>query len=70
MNLPLAPVDPLQVPGDEEYSPNPISIAFKNCVGPTKFPVAKQLEIQSYNCSQKLDIIHLQECKIDKDSFS
>ena len=48
----------------------PITVAFINCVGQTKFPVSKQLEIQSNACTQNLDIIHLQDCKIDQDSFS
>ena len=70
MYIPLAPVDWLQGPSNEESVPIAISIAYINCVGQSKFPVAKQLEIQSFICSQKLDIIHLQECKIDEDSFS
>ena len=70
MNILLAPVDPLQGPSDEDKTQIPISIAFINCVGQSKFPVAKQLESQSYIFTQKLDIIHLQECKIDEDSFS
>ena len=70
MNILLAPVDPLQGPSDKDKTQIPISIAFINCVGQSKFPVAKQLESQSYIFTQKLDIIHLQEYKIDEDSFS
>ena len=70
MNLPLAPVDLLHGPSNEESVPIPISIAYINCVGQSKFPIAKQLEIQSFISAQNLDIIHLQECKIDEDSFA
>ena len=54
-------------------SPSPTSslnIAYINCVGQTKFSVSKQLEIQSYMRSHSIDILHLQECLIDDDSFS
>ena len=51
-------------------SKSSLNIAFINCVGQTKFPVAKQLEIESYIRSKNLDIIHLQECKIEEENFS
>ena len=47
-----------------------LNIAYINCVGQSKFPVSKQLEIESYVRDQKLDIIHLQEIKIEDTSFS
>ena len=47
-----------------------IEIAYLNCVGQTKFTIAKQLEIQNYICEQNLDILHLQECMIESDTFS
>ena len=79
MDAPLLPVNnephtsscspPLQGTSDESNL-IPLTIAFINCVGQSKFPISKQLEIQSFICAQKIDILHLQECKIDEDSFS
>ena len=69
MNQTLAPVDPPLQGSSETNDPIPISMAFRNCVGQSKFPIAKQLEIQSFACTQNLDILHL-SCKIDKDTFS
>ena len=59
-------------PGDDDADavPIPINIAYINCYGQSKFPVSKQLEIQSFICQHKLDIIHLQKSKIDEDSFA
>ena len=65
----LAPqVTPVGTSNDRD-SPS-IVIAYLNCVGQTKFPIFKQLEIESFVCSNKIDILHLQECRIDDDSFS
>ena len=50
-------------------SPSIINIAYINCVGQTKLTLSKQLEIQSYMKSHRVDILHLQECMIDNDSF-
>ena len=47
-----------------------ITVAFINCVGQTKLPISKQLEIQSFVCTNKVDILHLQECRMDDDSFA
>ena len=72
MCLPLVPIVP--DPGPSEDVPYasqiPINIAYINCYGQSKFPISKQLEIQSYVCQNKLDIVHLQECMIDEDSFA
>ena len=61
-------------PSRTSFNPSPqsseLTIAFINCVGQSKFTLPKQLEIQSYMRSHKIDIIHLQECMIDEDSFS
>jgi exonuclease III len=46
-----------------------LNIAYINCVGQDKFTVKKQLEIQQYVKSNNIDILHLQECKTDDDSF-
>ena len=70
MNRTLAPVDPPIQGTSDESNPIPLTIAFINCVGQSKFPISKQLKIQSYVCAQKHDILQLQECKIDEDSFS
>ena len=69
---PLAPNVMHVGPGDNDADavPIPINIAYINCYGQSKFPVSKQLEIQSFICKNKLDIIHLQESKIDEDSFA
>ena len=52
---------------------NPLSsklnISFINCVGQSRFTMSKQLEIQRYIKKHNIDILHLQECKIDDDSF-
>ena len=47
-----------------------LTLAFINCVGQSKFPLPKQLEIQNYIRSHKIDILHLQEVMIDDTSFS
>ena len=54
----------------ENLTSSNLNIAFINCVGQSKFNLAKQLEIQNFIRSQRLDILHLQEVKIDNDSFS
>ena len=38
-------------------------------VGQSKFTLSKQLQIQSYIKSSQIDIIHLQECKINDESI-
>ena len=48
----------------------PIVVAYMNCVGHTRLPVSKQLEIQSFVCTNRVDILHMQECKMDEDSFA
>ena len=77
MNHHLALVPPLAGPhgqGEENLDGAgeqsiPINIAYINCHGQTKFPISKQLEIKSFICQNKVDILHLQECKIDQNSF-
>ena len=72
------PMDPPRGPGDgghpligeHEDDFTPIIVAYINCVGQSKFPISKQLDIQSYVCTHKVDILHLQECKMDDDTFS
>ena len=54
----------------EEMDPPSIIVAFINCVGQSKLPISKQLEIQSFVCTNNVDILHLQECRIDDDSFA
>ena len=62
------PNHPPQTP--ENLSSSSLNVAFINCVGQSKFNLAKQLEIQNFIKSQRLDILHLQEVKVDHDSFS
>ena len=54
----------------EEMDPPSIIVAYINCVGQSKLPISKQLEIQSFVCTNNVDILHLQECRIDDDSFA
>ena len=71
--FPPPPGSPIQVEGTQSPPPSSksnISVAFINCVGQTRFILSKQLEIQNYIRSHSIDILHLQECKIDDDSFS
>ena len=71
--FPPPPGSPAQVEGIQSPPPaskSNICVAFINCVGQTRFPLSKQLEIQNYMRSQHIDILHLQECRIDDDSFS
>ena len=70
MDLQLAPNPHLGGPNEDKSQDNQIKIAYINCYGLYRLPTSKQLEIQSYVCSNKLDIIHLQECKIDDDTFA
>ena len=69
---PLAPYVMHLGPSDYEADTIsiPINIAYINCYGQSKLPISKQLEIQSFICQNKLDIIHLQEIKIYEDSFA
>ena len=77
MNPRLAQVPPLAGPQGQEDEHHdgaseqniPIQIAFINCHGQTKFNISKQLEIQSFICQNYIDILHLQECHIDQNSF-
>ena len=69
MDPTLAPQVTPVGPSDDRDSPS-IVIAYINCVGQTKLPISKQREIQSFVCSNKIDILHLQECRMDNDSFS
>ena len=71
--FPPPPGSPAQVEGTQSPPPaskSNINVAFINCVGQTRFALSKQLEIQNYMRSHNIDILHLQECKIDDESFS
>ena len=74
MEQSLDPGINLPGPGELDHNPaddfTPIIVAYINCVGQSKFPISKQLEIQSYVFTNKIDILHLQECKIYEDSFA
>ena len=62
--------DPSNLPSSSSISSSNLNISFINCVGQSKFTLSKQLEIQGYIKKYNIDILHLQECKIDDDSFS
>ena len=46
-----------------------ITVAFLNCRGQSGFNISKQLQIQSYLQNNSIDILHLQECRIDDETF-
>ena len=71
--LPPPSGSPAQVEGTQSPPPaskSSINVAFINCVGQTRFLLSKQLEIQNYMRTHNIDILHLQECRIDDESFS
>ena len=70
MNPQLAPNPNVVGYTRDKTCDNKINIAYINCYGKSKFLIDKQLEIQSYVCTNKLDIIHLQECRIEEDTFA
>ena len=47
-----------------------LTVAYLNCRGQTGFNVSKQLQIENYLQAHNIDILHLQECKIDDETFS
>ena len=48
---------------------NILTISYMNIHGQTKLTTAKQLQIQDFLKSKKIDILHLQEVEIDEESF-
>ena len=71
MDPPRGPGDgghPLNRDSEDDYTP--LTVAFINCVGQSRLPISKQLEIQGYVSTHRIDILHLQECKMDDDTFS
>ena len=72
MCLPLVPVARHVGPSDDDTdsAPIPLNVAYINCYSQSKFPISKQLEIKNFICQNNLDIVHLQEIKVDQDSFS
>ena len=46
-----------------------ITVAYLNCRGQSGFNVSKQLQIQSFLQNYSIDILHLQECRIEDDTF-
>ena len=69
---PLVPVARHVGPSDDDTdaAPIPLNVAYINCYSQSKFPISKQLEIQNFICQNNLDVVHLQEIKVDQDSFS
>ena len=64
------PLDPQVIPAGPSEESLAITVAYINCVGQSRFSISKQLEIQSFICSNNVDILHMQECRIDEDTFS
>ena len=46
-----------------------ITVAYLNCHGQSGFNVSKKLQIQSFLQNYSIDILHLQECRIEDDTF-
>ena len=49
---------------------NTLTIATMNCHGQTKFDTAKQLYIQNFLSSHKIDVLLCQETKIEENTFN
>ena len=64
------PASPDRPPSSPPTQTSEVTIGFINCVGQSKFPLSKQLEIENHVRSHKIDILHLQEIMIDETSFS
>ena len=64
------PASPDWPPSSPPTQTSEVTIGFINCVGQSKFPLSKQLEIENHVRSHKIDILHLQEIMIDETSFS
>ena len=47
-----------------------LTVAYLNIHGQTKLPTAKQLQIQDIIKTNKIDILHMQECEINSETFS
>ena len=47
-----------------------LTISYMNIHGQSKLPTVKQLQIQDFIKYNKIDILHLQECQIDEETFS
>ena len=47
-----------------------ITVAFLNCRGQSGFNISKQLQIESFLQNNSIDILQLQECRIDDDTFN
>ena len=47
-----------------------LTVADLNIHGQTKLPTAKQLQIQDIIKTNKIDILHMQECEINSETFS
>ena len=62
------PASPDRPPSSPPTQTSEVTIGFINCVGQSKFPLSKQLEIENHVRSHKIDILHLQEIMIDEAS--
>ena len=49
---------------------NLLTIAYMNIHGQSKLTTVKQLQIQDFMKYNKIDILHMQECNIDSETFS
>ena len=46
------------------------TVAYLNCRGQTGFTTSKQLQIENFLQIHSIDVLHLQECKIDDETFT
>ena len=51
-------------------SSSSITVAYLNCRGKTGFNISKQKQIESFLQNQTIGILHLQESRIDDDTFN
>ena len=47
-----------------------LTISYMNIHGQTKLPTVKQVQIEDFIKYNKIDILHMQECEIDEETFS
>ena len=47
-----------------------ITVAYLNCRGQTGFTISKQLQIEKFLQNHEIDILHLQESRIEDDTFT
>ena len=49
---------------------NSLNVAYLNCRGQSGFNPLKQLQVENFIQTYSVDVLHLQECHIEEDTFS